>query len=127
MKLSLGERANYYLNMKPKLLKDFDKISKGIEGKVLEQRFDESTITQLIVNTRNEYESLIPQLPYIGGKSNIFNSNLIVCAWMLPIIHSLEKKGLSVHNIGEILYHLGEAYCETSCDPEATAGFIPSS
>jgi len=110
--LSLGERVNYYLNMKPELLKDFDKISKGIGGKVLERRFDESTTTQLMVSTRNEYESLIPQLPYIGGKSNILNSALIGSAWMLAIIRSLEKKGLSVYNIGEIIYNLYEAWFE---------------
>jgi hypothetical protein len=110
--LSLGERVNYYLNMKPKLLKDFDKISKGIGRKVLEQRFDESTTTQLIVSARNEYESLIPQLPYIGGKSNPLNSGLIGSAWMLAMIRSLEKKGLSVYDIGEIIYNLYEAWFE---------------
>jgi len=109
--LSLGKRANYYLNMKPKLLKDFDKASKVI-GKVLEQRFDESTTTQLMVSIRNEYESLIPRLPYIGGKSNINNSGFIESAWVLAMIRSLEKKGLSVHDIGEILYCFSEAWVE---------------
>jgi len=111
--LSLEERVNYYLNMKRELLKDFDKISKGIGGKVLEQRFDESTTPQLIMSARNEYESLIPQLPYIGGKSNILYSGLIGSAWMLAIIRSLEKKGLSVHDIGEIIYNLYEAWFES--------------
>jgi hypothetical protein len=110
MEQNSGE--SYYLNMKPKLMKDFDKMSK-LSGKVLGQYFDQSKVNQTLEESRREYEAFIPQLPYIGGKKNSWTFNLVGGAQMLAIIRPLEREGLSVHEIGNIMYETLEAYFES--------------
>ena len=57
--------------MKPKLIKDFDKLLK-LARKVLRHYFDEGKIDQIIEEGKCEYGGLIPQLPYIGAKKTKF-------------------------------------------------------
>lgn len=107
--MNAEEGEKYYVSMKPKLMKNFDKASKFIK-KVIERRFGKSKTEKLIMNARNEYIKLIPQMPYIGGKNNMHEFNLIGSAWMLALIRSLEKEGLSDRDIGKILYDSFEEY-----------------
>lgn len=110
--MSPEEGEEYYIKIKPKLMKNFDKASKYMK-KVLEKRFDESKTEEVIMKSRGEYEALIPQLPYIGGKDNIHDFNLVGSAWMLALIQSLEREGLGVRDIGKILYDVFEEYFES--------------
>jgi len=102
----------YYISIKPKLLKNFDKASKYMK-RVLEQSFEEQKTEEIIVKAREEYENLIPQIPYIGGKDNMHDFNLIGSAWMLALIRSLEKEGLDAREIGKILYYIFEEYFDS--------------
>jgi len=111
------EGEKHYVSIKPKLMKNFDKASKFMK-KVLKQRFDEAKTEELITKSRKEYENLILRIPYIGGKDNMHDFNLIGSAWMLALIRSLEKEGLSVRDIGKILYDIFTEYFE------AMSGFM---
>ena len=105
-------RKKYYISMKPKLMKKFDKASKVMKN-VLQEHYNKSETEKLIMNARDEYETLIPHLPYIGGKDNIHDFNLIGSAWMLALIRTLEKEDVSVRDIGKILYDTLEEYFES--------------
>ena len=107
--MNVEEANKYYTDQKPKMMKNFDKASKKMRT-ILNNHFDETKTKDLILRARNEYESLIPKLSYIGGKSNILDSSYIGGAWMLALIKSLEKEGLNEHEIGKILYETFEEY-----------------
>lgn len=94
---------NYYVDMKPKMMKDFNKMFKYARH-ALEQHFNESKIDKLLDESRREYATLIPQLPYIGGKKNSGTANLIGGAQILAIIRSLEIEGLTKREIGKVVY-----------------------
>ena len=49
----------YYLNMKPKLMKDVEKMSKLVR-KVLDQYFGESKIGQILEGSKREFEGFEP-------------------------------------------------------------------
>ena len=53
-----------------------------------------------------EFESLLPNIPYIGGKENWTTNALIGSAQILAMIIILENRGESREKIGEILYKL---------------------
>lgn len=89
--------------MKPKLIKDFEKMFKYAR-RALGQCFNESKIDKLHDESRREYAILIPQLPYIGGKKNSGTMNLIGMAIILAIIRSLEREGLTKREIGKVVY-----------------------
>ena len=112
-KMKQNNSENYYLNRKAKLMKDFDKVLK-IVRKVLGQNLDQLNIDQILKESRREYDSFLPQLPYIGGKKNSGTFNLIGSVWMLAIIRPLERGGLSVRKIGKIIYEIFEMHFESN-------------
>jgi len=114
--MTIQEEGNYYLNLKPVLLKDFEKIKDYLK-EVLRQYFDQSKIEHLLTSTQSEYVTLLPQLPYIGGEENVLTANLIMGAWGLPLFRALEREGLSIRDIGKIFYEKME-YDVESKSPE---------
>ncbi len=101
-----------YVNIKPKLMKDFDKMLK-FTRQVLGQHFDKPQIDKLLDESRREYAALIPQLPYIGGKKNSGTANLVGGAWSLAIIWTLERAGLTTRAIGKVIYESMELFFES--------------
>lgn len=99
---------NYYTSRRGKLLKDFDKIAKSVRD-ILISHYGEELTDTTIRETRQEYDALIPQLPYIG-KRNIFLDNLIFSAMFLALYRVLKKYGRTVEESGKIIYEIAEVY-----------------
>jgi len=70
-----------YASQKSRLLKDFDRMVARVKRVVI-SRYGEEQAKALIRESRREYESLIPQIPYIGEKSIPMQSGW----WQLPPI-----------------------------------------
>lgn len=103
---------SYYVDKRSKLLHDFNKFSAGAK-KILTASFGESEAAVFLARAGSEYEGLIPQLPYIGGKKNSSTANLIGGAWLLAIIRSLEPRELSEREIGRIIFDLFKSHLES--------------
>jgi hypothetical protein len=100
---------NYYTARKSKLLKDFSNIAK-IMKKVLVSHYDNEFADVVAGETRQEFEALIPQLPYIGGGKNRLTKDLIGAARFLALYTVLKKHDKTVEEIGKIIYEFTEAY-----------------
>ena len=92
--------SDYYIKRKPKLMEQFDKFL-GIAKEFIVKQFSESKAEELIKQMKDEYETLIPEIPYIGGRKNPFTSMLVDCVATLAIFRILEKAGLTYREIGE--------------------------
>jgi hypothetical protein len=68
--VSRASPENYYVARKPKLLRGFDRFAKRAR-RSLEQRYGESLADRVLAEARLEFERLIPELPYIGGRENL--------------------------------------------------------
>lgn len=104
---------NYYLKNKPKLMKAFQKIIENpqIEEKIFLPLFDKQEISDLKKKVQKEFESLIPLIPYIGGdKNKRMTDFLIHTGWSLAIYRTLSKRGMNVHQVGQIIYEISEIY-----------------
>ncbi len=99
--------TDYYVKQKSKLMAQFEKYL-GIINDMLKKRFKDSKIEELFTQMREEYERIIPEIPYIGGKKNLYTNMLVESVTTLPIMLVLEKKGLSYREIGKIIYDLFE-------------------
>jgi len=99
---------DYYIKQKPKLLKDFDKMSKQVKN-VLVSHYGEEMADTIIQETRDEYENLIPEIPYIGGKNNPLTENLVKSAWFLALYRVFKRHGKTAPEAGEISYQMTEA------------------
>ncbi|MFW9818635.1 MAG: L-2-amino-thiazoline-4-carboxylic acid hydrolase [Candidatus Thorarchaeota archaeon] len=92
--------VNYYLKGKPKLIKRFG-YSLAIAKKLLMERFDESKSEDLINQMRTQYEEMLPKIPDVGGKKNLFISIITDKVSLLAMFFILEKEGYSYREIGE--------------------------
>jgi hypothetical protein len=100
-------RTDYYIKQKPKLMEQFDKFLR-ITKDILVEQYTDSKAENLINQIRDNYEEIIPEIPYIGGRKNVFTSILIDCVANIPIIRILEKERFTYREIGEFTYKFWE-------------------
>ena len=100
---------NYYTSRKSKLLKDFEKYSKKYALNVLQSRYGYEFTDKIVKEARQEYEILIPELPYIGGSKNPRTKNLIQSAWCLALYRALKSHNKTEIEAGDIIYKSVEA------------------
>jgi hypothetical protein len=98
---------NLYISRSSKLLKSFDKALKPVR-KVFVTNFGDELADRILKDARQEYEALIPELPY-WGKNNVMTGFLIGSSYFLAIYRVLKKHGKSAAEIGKVIYEMVEA------------------
>jgi len=96
------------LREKKKMLRVFDKTDRYWK-RVLGRRFNEEDVTDIVERAREEYLSLIPRIPDIGGRSNPLAFNLIEAAVMLAYYKVLKKREMSLEEIGAVTHDVVRA------------------
>ena len=102
----------YYVARKPRLLKEFDMYVK-YSRTVLVKYFGGKNINTLVAETRQEFENLIPQLPFIGGKQP-FTQFIVATGLSLAMYRIAKAHGKTVEETGELLYEIGKAFLKSS-------------
>jgi len=105
--MSVKVIKDYYIKKKAKLIKDFDPILPILQ-QIFAKKFIDTKIDELFNLMKQEYEDIIPEIPYIGGKKNFFTNYLIGGASVLAIIRIIEKEEFTLQEIGEFLYNLSD-------------------
>ena len=86
-------RSSHHTSQKDKLLRDFDQTAKLVIGFVTE-RYDEEYATRLHRDARQEYEAIIPQIPYIAGaRARLLNAFLRITAQEVAIYKAMKIDG----------------------------------
>jgi hypothetical protein len=94
----------YYSAHKEKLLKDFDKIFALIKTSLV-THYGKKFTSKLQRETRQEYEKLIPEIPYIKGlRSKALNSFLIGTAQELAAYRVMKKHDKSPEEAWELCH-----------------------
>lgn len=94
----------YYNSRKQKLLEDFDKTS-ALMKEPLSDRYGEEFASKLQKEVRQEYEELIPEIPFIKGlRAKVLNIFLIITAQELATYKGMKKHGLSPAEAWEICH-----------------------
>ena len=106
--MSIKKAKDYYIKRKAKLMKNFDIYTNDVR-KLLAGKFDDDKIDKIHKQMKEEFENLIPKIPYIGGAKNRFTESLIVSISNLAIFWILEKEGFSYREIGEFFYKVVDA------------------
>ncbi len=101
--------SQYYIHRKPLLMFGFDWATR-ISKPVIARRYGEALTATLAAQARREYELLIPQLPYIGGRRNPLTPILIGAAMFLALYKSLRTEGAPVEEIGDVVYEAVEGF-----------------
>jgi len=91
---------DYYIKRKAELMKDFSKKT-NVMRKLLAGKFDDAKIDKILKQMNEDFENLIPKIPYVGGAENTFTESFILGISDLAIFRILENEGYSVQEIGE--------------------------
>ena len=97
-------RDDYYTSQKERLLRDFGRAKRF--SKVLALHVDDQPTSAIIQETRQEFERLIPEIPYIGGKANNLTQDLIDCTMFLALYQVLKREGFRIEEIGKIVIEM---------------------
>ncbi len=99
-----GQIMGYYSACKEKLLKDFDRTSVLIKPSLV-ARYGEEFTNTLLRNARQEYEKLIPEIPYIkGSRARLLNSFLLITAQELAAYKAMKNHGKSPGEAWELCH-----------------------
>ncbi len=85
---------------------DSDILDDHFEGtqKVLVNRFGKDRSANLTKDIRQEYESLAPGVPYIGGEENMFTEWLVYGVYYLAVYRVLKAEGQDVEEAGKVIF-----------------------
>lgn len=106
----MTDPSSYYMRRKPRYLLEFDLVAKSARS-ALEKYFGEDA-DALIARTRREFENLIPQLPYIGGKQP-FTEFIVFTAMFLAMYRVNKSRGKTAEETGELMYEIGGKFLDT--------------
>ena len=94
----------YYNSRQGKLLKDFDRTLALMKDSLV-QRYGEEFAKIIQSNVRQEYEKLIPEIPYIKGlRGKIFNNFLLITAQELATYKAMKQQGQSASEAWELCH-----------------------
>ena len=107
--MSIKKVKDYYIKRKAKLMKNFNKYTNDVR-KLLVGKFDDAKIDKILTQMNEEFENLIPKIPYIGGTKNFYTFILIQIMSNLAIFWILENEGFTYREIGEFFYELADGH-----------------
>ena len=80
--------------------------------KVLATRFGKGRASRLMKDIRQEYEALTPEVPYIGGKENMFTEWLTYGVYYLAVHRVLKAEGQGVEEVGQMIFDTFQAMAD---------------
>jgi len=88
------------------VFRDSDPLSPFFEAtrKVFAARFGDDLAAALVMETSQAYVALRPELPYIGGKENMFSEWLNYGAYYLAMYRALSARGHSADDAGKLIF-----------------------
>jgi len=99
-------KNDYYISRKAKLLKGFDKVAKRAT-KFLINHYGGDFASVIISETREKFEQIIPEIPYIGGKKNqIPTTIMIINGWIIPFFQVMKAHGKTSEEVITICYEV---------------------
>ncbi|MFQ5865632.1 MAG: L-2-amino-thiazoline-4-carboxylic acid hydrolase [bacterium] len=99
-----NQQNNYYISRKPKLLREFDKTARLMRD-TLVSRYGEDFSDTLYREVRQEYEELIPQIPYIeGARAAPLNTFLRITAQELAVYKAMKKYNKTTGEVWELCH-----------------------
>ena len=101
------QSASYYLQNKQHFVEVVRPLFEALQ-ELLDTR-GVSDPNQVMQTICERFESLLPDLPYIGGDENFLTHNLVTGAAMLCFYQVMKAKGWAVEDIGELAYRAVKA------------------
>lgn len=96
-------RNDYYKSKKSEFFAQFDDFL-GRIGVLVEEKYGKKFKKEIMVEIREEYESIYEKIPYIGGNDNSLTNDLVSAAENLAFYLVLKSHDKPLKEIGELTY-----------------------
>jgi len=103
----MSDPSNYYVKRKFRFMLEFDLVARSARS-VADRYYGEDANAR-IADMRREFENLIPQLPYIGGKQP-FTEFIVFTAMFLAMYRVNKGQGKTAEQTGEMMFEFGRAF-----------------
>ena len=98
----------YYLSRKSEILAQFNAHAEAWRP-FLASRYGDEFADAVLREAREQYEALIPEIPYIGGDENPMTRHLVRSTTSLVLYKVMKARGKTAEEVGEIVYDAVEA------------------
>jgi hypothetical protein len=99
----------YYEARRGKLLRGFDRFAKRAEGRLAE-RYDADFAAAVRGDARAEFERILPEIPYIGGRKNIFTPVMVVNGWGISLYRAMAARGKTAEDTVRICAEVADDF-----------------
>lgn len=106
------EVENYIQRNWSKISKKENKLLNCLKSLLL-PKYDENKVANILTLIGDDFETLLPNMPYIGGEKNYWSSIIPGITLCLSAYRILHKEGLSDEEIGKMVYETEEKYLES--------------
>lgn len=97
------EGKEYYLSRKSEILTQFETHAKAWRTSLSACYSDEFT-DAVLRDAREQYEALIPEIPYIGGDENPMTRHLVRSTTSLVLYKVMKALGMTAEEVGKVIY-----------------------
>ena len=84
----------YYMLRRKKYLRTYDRFASRLRAQ-LAQLGDAAFVDEVVAETRTGFNTIIPQLPYIGGRRNAFTIIIVVNGAIIALYRAMRHHGKS--------------------------------
>ncbi len=104
-RLMAAVNANYYLNHKEELLVTFRGTLAGVRA-FLEPELGKERTQQILSSALRRFETLLPNLPDVGGERNWDTQYVPIAAWFVALYEPMQANGKTAEDVGKLIYSL---------------------
>lgn len=97
------EGKEYYLSCKSEILTQFDTHARAWR-RFLAASYGDEFAEAVLRDAREQYEALIPEIPYIGGDENPMTRHLVRSTTSLVLYKVMKARGKTAEEVGKIVY-----------------------
>ena len=99
----MKSQTEYYTARRAELVHEFDEETEHWQA-VLVLQYGLDLAERMLRASRDQFQSLLPQLPYIGGDDNHLTNSLIDSAQCLALYRAMQAHGHTAAEAGQVLY-----------------------
>jgi len=97
------EGKEYYLSRKSEILTQFDTHARAWR-RFLAASYGDEFAEAVLRDAREQYEALIPEIPYIGGDENPMTRHLVRSTTSLVLYKVMKARGKTAEEVGKVVY-----------------------
>lgn len=98
MTRATAQHSDYYVSRARRLLRQFDHHFKRVHVHLVE-RYGETFADAVRRDTRERFEAILPELPYIGGRSNYYTPVIVINGWLVSFLRAMQARGENVESV----------------------------